>query len=154
MAVLFVANWCSSGWGGYVPSCSHHYPTGTSFRSNSLQSLYIALLRPPPLKQARVLSRVADRRRLLVSRQKVAREKRNSPRRSNRCGEKGCGHAHPFFNRIHQLLARHHLVPLTLALCSLEFGVNNVNPFVAVAVDRVILLHSNCHEGRNTTPST
>ena len=41
-------------------SRSHHYPTGTSSRSNPPQSLYTALLGPPPLKQARTVHNSAD----------------------------------------------------------------------------------------------
>ncbi|KAH0826010.1 hypothetical protein J3R83DRAFT_7485 [Lanmaoa asiatica] len=42
------------------PSRSHYYPTGTPSSSNSPQSLYIALLGPPPLKQARTMHNSAD----------------------------------------------------------------------------------------------
>ncbi|KAF8442217.1 hypothetical protein L210DRAFT_3644356 [Boletus edulis BED1] len=41
-------------------SRSHHYPTGTTSYSNPPQSLYTALLGPPPLKQARTVHNSAD----------------------------------------------------------------------------------------------
>ena len=68
---LFVANWCSSGWGGHVlslaasvssttaPSRSYLIPR-TSSHSNPPQSLYTALLGPPPLKQAGTVHNSAD----------------------------------------------------------------------------------------------
>lgn len=43
-----------------APSRSYYYPTGTSSSSNSPQSLYTALLGPPPLKQARTVHNSAD----------------------------------------------------------------------------------------------
>ena len=43
-----------------APSRSHYYPTGTPFSSNLPQSLYTALLGPPPLKQARTVHNSAD----------------------------------------------------------------------------------------------
>ncbi|KAF8553924.1 hypothetical protein OG21DRAFT_1175112 [Imleria badia] len=43
-----------------APSRSHYYPTGTSSHSNPPQSLYTALLGPPPLKQARTVHNSAD----------------------------------------------------------------------------------------------
>ncbi|KAH0825862.1 hypothetical protein J3R83DRAFT_7785 [Lanmaoa asiatica] len=42
------------------PSRSHYYPTVTPSSSNSPQSLYIALLGPSPLKQARTVHNSAD----------------------------------------------------------------------------------------------
>ena len=43
-----------------APSRSHHYPTGAPSYSNPPQSLYTALLGPPPLKQARTVHNAAD----------------------------------------------------------------------------------------------
>ncbi|KAG8212942.1 hypothetical protein J3R82DRAFT_11302 [Butyriboletus roseoflavus] len=43
-----------------APSRFHYYPTGTQSSSNSPQSLYTALLGPPPLKQARTVHNSAD----------------------------------------------------------------------------------------------
>lgn len=43
-----------------VTSRSYYYPTGTQSSSNSPQSLYTALLGPPPLKQARTVHNSAD----------------------------------------------------------------------------------------------
>ena len=55
-----VASPAASASSTTAPSRSHYYPTGTSSHSNPPQSLYTALLGPPPLKQARTVHNSAD----------------------------------------------------------------------------------------------
>ena len=136
----------------HLRSSVHSTQSSRSSRTSAL--VFNSRISCAALLRARVLSRVAEGRRLLEPRQRVARENRNGPqRKQSMWRERLWPCSRPFFNHVHQTLAHHHLVLLTLVPCS-EFGTNNDSHFVVVALNRVTLLHPNCHKGCHTATST